>query len=91
MNTISALIQISPALSKGVMLVLGFGIITFVMLLIGNIYRKKKSTGAKKLSAQKAVFNATLVLAIMIGLYAIINMADVIFAETSVSANGLTF
>jgi hypothetical protein len=91
MNTISALTQISPTLTKSVMIILGFGITTFVMLLMGNIYRKKKSTGAGKISAQKAVFNATLVLAIMIGLYAIINMADVIFAETSVNAGGLPF
>lgn len=73
------------------MLILGFGITTFVMLLIGNLCHKRKATGARKVSAQKAVFNATLVLAIMISLYMIISMADVIFAESSVSANGLPF
>lgn len=86
MKLLTALFQLNPTWQKTVAGIFGFGIVTFLMLLIGNIMIKRRVTGIGKVAANKAVFNTTLVLAIMIGLWVLFTMTDRLFAEGSAEA-----
>lgn len=73
-------------ISRSVQGLLGLGVTVFIMLLLGNLYIRKKAIGVARVAANKATFNATLVLAIMVGLWALVMMTDRLFADSAAQA-----